>query len=434
MTIDAGFFKIIKSDCSSAFTSTLPTTCKPDTVFIDGQIKLMKADAVTSWSQFLNLQYYKTIEQSFGFGANVVVLAFDNYTYVPVSKGMTQANRSKHMPDVKFTERDSLPASMPDQWAAVMRNRTFKVKVIKYVLQCVKTWFEAKFEAAQVSGDATWMNRTLVLDFVDEPIVLGKNITNPITAELAVGRGECDIKAFNWLEESKRMMIYSTDGDYLPISLLQLQKHNKQCEILLYRIETSLPSMKKKKRVRDDQKLQSKFQKEFVHINTIYDWICTAVPSRKTSSINQFCCIIAMCGCDFAMNLPQLGPKRLWQIRHLFRNLDLTSNVFLTLAISLAYTHYFVQKNPPIPASDDGADNMPQCLAHLGNTLHKITLNTRNNRLVAQMWSSPRVCAHALNVLWVLQYWDLLQAHANPHASSWGYAIDAKGRTQFEAV
>ena len=223
MTIDAGFFKIIKGECASAFVNDLPTTNKPDTVFIDGQIKLMKADAVRTWSSFLHLQYYKTIEQSFAFGANTVVLAFDNYDFVPASKGMTQANRSKHMPQVDFSAHDDLPSTLPENWSVVMRNRTFKVKVIKYILRCVQNWFEAKYEAGMASHDAVWCNRTLVLDFV-EPIILGKAIVNPITTEMNNGRGECDIKAFNWLKSSSRMLVYSTDGDYLPIALLQIQK------------------------------------------------------------------------------------------------------------------------------------------------------------------------------------------------------------------
>jgi hypothetical protein len=59
----------------------------------------------------------------------VVVLGFDDYTYVPTSKTMTQVKRNKQVPAMKFAEGDSLPAYMPNDWGAAMRNRTFKVKV-----------------------------------------------------------------------------------------------------------------------------------------------------------------------------------------------------------------------------------------------------------------------------------------------------------------
>ena len=43
MTIHADFVKILKNECPDAFTRTLPAQQAPDTVFIDGQVKLMKA-------------------------------------------------------------------------------------------------------------------------------------------------------------------------------------------------------------------------------------------------------------------------------------------------------------------------------------------------------------------------------------------------------
>lgn len=440
MTIDSGFFKIIKRECASAFVSDLPMTMKPDTVFIDGQIKLMKADAVRTWSSFLHLQYYKTIEQSFGFGASTVVLAFDNYEFVPVSKGMTQANRSKSMPRIDVCASDDLPSTLPENWSVLMRNRTFKVKVINYILRCVQNWFEAKYEASLASHDAVWGNRTLVLDFA-ETIVLGKSIENPITAEMNVGRGECDIKAFNWLKSCERMLVYSTDGDYLPIALLQIQKfalsnadtRNYLPDVWLFRIETKVASNTTSKRKRVDGSFQSKFQKEFVHVNAIYSWIQDVFPSTKTTAVNQLCCLIAMCGCDFAMNLPQLGPQRLWQIRHLLRHVDLTDKDSVVLAISVAYQHSFSQKNPRLMTERDCTPE--GSIQHLNFTLQKIS-RASNKRLASQIWSTERICAHACNVLWVIQYWNLLQAHIHPHnePGAWGYVVDAKGRTQFAAV
>jgi hypothetical protein len=102
MTIHSDFFKIVKEDCGHAFTDAPPLT--PDVVFIDGQVKLMKADAITSWELFYSVQFYLTVEKCFALGAHTVVLAFDDYDHVPSSKAMTQAKRAKMRVDYDFAQ------------------------------------------------------------------------------------------------------------------------------------------------------------------------------------------------------------------------------------------------------------------------------------------------------------------------------------------
>ncbi len=68
---------------------------RPDTVFIDTQVKLMKAAHIDTWGVFFAVQFFKTIENGFALGTSKVVLAFDNYKYVPASKTMTQVKRAK---------------------------------------------------------------------------------------------------------------------------------------------------------------------------------------------------------------------------------------------------------------------------------------------------------------------------------------------------
>jgi hypothetical protein len=93
MTINADFFKIIKEGCPNAFSEQAPS--KPDIVFIDGQVKLMKAAHVDSWGLFFAIQFFKTIENCFALGASTVILRFDDYRHVPSSKNMTQVKRSE---------------------------------------------------------------------------------------------------------------------------------------------------------------------------------------------------------------------------------------------------------------------------------------------------------------------------------------------------
>ena len=54
MTIDAGWVKLLKKGAPHAFTARRPFA--PAAVFIDGQIKLMKSDAIRTWETFLKYQ------------------------------------------------------------------------------------------------------------------------------------------------------------------------------------------------------------------------------------------------------------------------------------------------------------------------------------------------------------------------------------------
>jgi hypothetical protein len=64
-------FKLLKEECPHAFGDKTPVC--PDTVFIDGQVKLMKAAQVDTWSVFFAVQFFKTIENGFALGASTVV-------------------------------------------------------------------------------------------------------------------------------------------------------------------------------------------------------------------------------------------------------------------------------------------------------------------------------------------------------------------------
>ncbi len=57
MTIHSDFFKLAKEGCAQAFTEAAPK--RPDVVFIDGQVKLMKADAIDSWPLFFRIQFFR---------------------------------------------------------------------------------------------------------------------------------------------------------------------------------------------------------------------------------------------------------------------------------------------------------------------------------------------------------------------------------------
>lgn len=448
MTIHSDFFKIVKDACGSAFTAESPVT--PDTVFIDGQVKLMKSEHVTSWSLFFSVQFFKTIEAGFAMGARTVVLGFDDYEHVPASKGMTQAKRAKHKLSYEFAQTSALPSAMPEDWGAAMANRTFKVKVIGKVLEVTRAWFERKLQ-----HDALFAERTLVLDYRGVPAVLGKASAvhafvaarDWTTPPHAVGRGECDIKAFTWASTSRCLCIFSTDGDYLPLALLHGVSAPAACRVVLHRMVTQTESVACRKRksmcggtagaLQDRASAPQKRVYEFVCVSAIARWLPSVFPSKAVHPVTQFCALVALCGCDFTRNLPRLGPRTLWKLRHQLQNTDLTNPGQIVCALSIAYHDLLVKKNvmPPGVANSRSslqAMSTESAGAAYGDVICRILRDQKvSPRIKEQLWPEKRALAHALNSVWTMHYWTRLHEAPDPHAEDFGYVRDGKGRTAF---
>ena len=175
MTIKADWIKILKRANDEAFTTRIPS--RPYVAFIDGQIKLMCGAHIASWFQFFTAQFVSTIDQGFAAGAEVVVLGFDDYAFVPSAKNMTQAKRVKFIPTVEFGEHEELPQEFPDNWMDSIKNRAFKAKVIAFIVCNVRRHYA--LETA----------RTVVIDWRGPPEVIGKTIALPamFAGEAAAG-------------------------------------------------------------------------------------------------------------------------------------------------------------------------------------------------------------------------------------------------------
>lgn len=464
MTIHADFVKILKENNIEAFSDKLKF--KPDLVFIDGQVKLMKAESINTWPTFLNVQFFSLIDKCFQWGADTIVLGFDNYNHVPVSKTMTQIKRNKHVPDFKFNHTDELPTYMPSDWNSAMRNRTFKVKVIEKILRETKLWFTARQKS-----EITLENKCLIFDFYGVPEVIscfhhdkilnfiGSREWDTYHSKENVGRGECDIKAFTWMSISKVMLIVSTDGDYVPLGLLQMLKqhetnqvditmetdavkqNNECCKIILYRMTTQINTCKK--RDRDDNNINENGKKkrtyEFVFLPLIATFLQDCFPSTVQHPIRQFCSMVASCGCDFAMNLPRVGPRTLWKFASKIEHLNLSCKEDLMFALAIVYDNVF--KINHFKKSDTnfnismGFDNTSYVCSEYNNIMMKIKSNkTLSTKVKDSLWNIERAWAHSKNIIWTFKYWSELNCCPLPHSEDFGYILDNKNRTHFAAV
>jgi hypothetical protein len=131
MTINTEWVSILKISHPAAFKQSMPVV--PVSWFVDGQIKLMKTAWITTWENFFKMQFVHTIDHALDSGAQVVIMGFDDYTHVPVCKGMTQRKRNKLVQTFAYDSAKGLPDAPPQDWNTAMSNRTFKVAVIQFI-------------------------------------------------------------------------------------------------------------------------------------------------------------------------------------------------------------------------------------------------------------------------------------------------------------
>ncbi len=417
MTINSEWVSILKSSHPAAFKESLPTV--PVSWFVDGQIKLMKAAWITTWDVFFRMQFVKTIDRAFENGAQVVIMGFDDYTHVPECKGMTQRKRNKTAQEFSYDSSQGLPGAPPQDWNAAMRNRTFKVAVIQFIVKNIKLHYK-KYE------------KTVIVDWVGVPCVLGRQLSEDgrslpdCVLDASSKRGECDIKAFAWTVWGPTM-IESTDGDFVPLALLQTQADpNKR--IFLERMLTRVS----KKRTADGH---TKRQMEFVDISSLQQHVCTLLP-RHAHPVQTLAILIALTGCDFCNSMPVIGPAKLWAARHLFRNIDVCTEAGALATISHAYTKNFAGRagttNPSdITASSSSSeralDVYHSTAAHIQCNFD-ISAQTRD-----RIWSATHMRNHVRNAMWtVLEYWSRLDQYSDPTLADHGYHKDSRGVCHFK--
>ena len=427
MTIDSGWTKIIKEAAPDAFTSTIGV--KPHTVFIDGQINLMKADYINTWKLFIDKQFTDKIRAAFALGARVVVLAFDNYRYVPTAKNMTQLQRSRNVPVLQFCDADDLPPVLPENWAGAMRNRTFKTKVAAFVAQNMRIMFK------------DMLHTTLLIDLNETVEQVGAPYElPPLLSDATARRGECDIKAFSYLSEHGPLLIQSTDGDFIPLALLQMQQHladsDKLPQVYLYRMRTTLD--KDKKRPAEGR---SRREYEYVCMSRVLSWVQAELAFLE-NPVHAFAALVATTGCDFCMNLPHLGPKSIWSVRHAFTALDLRQPQDLLVAISRAYhqqhkARLALGQPARVPPAGPG-DDLLATLAAAGAQYDVLSGSIKRCSRIAQrtrdsIWGEARMTAHVKNTLWTVQYWVQIHDFEDPLRADYGYTLE-RGRCCFASV
>jgi hypothetical protein len=161
---------------------------------------------------------------------------------------------------------------------------------------------------------------------------------------------------------------------------------------------------------------------EFVDAGALLQYLARELPHTDTPAV-FFGTLVAMTGCDFCMNLPALGPSKLWAARAKLRGNPLRECAHIVTALVVVYQQFVQSKCAGVRPEDIRAIADTQSAARVYGQLHASALRylalAPNTKAV--LWAADRVLAHACNVLWTLQYWTLLHAAPDPLSGNFGF-------------
>jgi len=422
MTINSNWLKIWKAEARGAFQASPPFV--PTVVFIDGQIKLMKPTSIKTWDLFLVCQFVNGIRKHFDSGAQVVVLAFDNYQHVPVCKGMTQHKRNKKVNSFAFANGECLPPIIPDNWEDAIRNRLFKSRVIDYV----KTNL---FKHLSLTS-----NQRLIIDHNCNPLVhLPNGTCHDFELPHKGLKGESDVK-FTSYTHLGDMLIDAIDGDYVPMSMVHLENLVKSGtpeaglpQISIYRMRTNIDKIPV-----PNPSTVPKY--EYLHVNKMAQVLCDDV-FRHCPTCRNACTILAaftiITGCDYTQGLPTIGPQRVWSnrasITPLLTGLAGTAEshdkdvALLSLASAVLYAMVYEKRvTVRVNQSAYSSLTLPQLDSEHERVINGIrgcenmTEGTR-----AKLPTAVYLRSNSRNSLWTLHYWNADPDHPDPYSNTFGY-------------
>lgn len=295
MTIERQWFEIMKTEVPDAFQDQLTDAEKelPKAAFMDGQIKLMGMVSEYEWQPFLLKQFVQPLLSFFEMNATTVVLAFDDYEYVPRAKFMTQAKRRKNLDPYAYTAESSFPNKPPEPWDSAMGNRLFKAAVIQWILDELK---QKLIIPSGVSVIVDWKGDHC-LHWVSEDNVI---------VEIPIARtktGEADIKFLQWCKKLQMpMVVEAIDGDFVPIALA-----TEKPGIFIRRYKVL--------RVQGEP-----LSFEWVNIDILRIGMKHALQQMSTRllhcwpgwEIDCLLTMIGMTGTDYTRGIPWVGPKKVW--------------------------------------------------------------------------------------------------------------------------
>lgn len=429
MTIDSSWILSFKEEAPEAFTDHIPF--RPRAVFCDGQIRLMRGSTqdLLTWDDYIWKQFYYPVSDFFrSHGAEVVILAFDDYSRVPEAKCMTQLKRRRHIAKIECLEREPLPPVCPSgiRWEQCIANRTFKAKVIAQVIHVLPRLLKLQ------------PHQRLIIDYTGCPIQYTPNGQDGYTeTELShlCPLGEADIKFPRYAEIYRDLLVDSVDGDSIPIALVHHENSFRDLtmgsmssddlqdappRVCIYRITTRLAEDKaiakqnKEAAKKDPEAPTPKVTRrtfEYVNIPLLYETlrtVCAQCLGRVRSHshdghmMRMLLALIGLTGTDFTRQMPQVSGKTVFAfLPDIYQSLMLSFDTsagqldvqFATnkLVVGIYASKFSSHIKSPMPTL--------QCLL---DTLHSTKLSLKT---LTSLPSVAQISCTVKNVNWVLSYW-----------------------------
>ena len=391
--------ELLRTEASSAFTYGECPEKGLQVGFIDGQIKLMKAESIQTWADFLYSGFTATIMRHFEvYGCRTVVLAFDDKRYVPKAKAITQSKRREGVQIIQFGEGDVLPNEVPQLWKESIMNAWFKHRVIELV-------------CANVPRLVTLPDGcTLIVDWETTTEYVYRSGHDAEVREMeSAPIGEADLKVTRWMRKfSKSMLVEATDGDYIPITLgLKVAGWNEPVVILKSWNAIKGP--------------------EFVSIDSIHSFLIKrfrrAGGGGTTDGweIKLFILLLGLSGTDFTRNLPLVSPQKMWSSLPLIAQtfaMDGETTVDIAQGkriVELLYAEAF-------PKHID-----PYIRRSVWSQAQASKLGARNKALIP---TDARIICTLRNVNFLFAYW--LTFEPPRQIEGFGFRIDANGQVQWD--
>jgi hypothetical protein len=443
MTIDTQWLSCFKSECREAFTEKC--RFKPAAVFSDGQIRLMQTGSpgLQTWDDYIYNRFIRYYAQ-FLKQADTLIIAFDNYQYVPTAKCMTQTSRRKHIPCIPFSSHSPLPCMVPqgEQWIQHISNRAFKMRVIELIILRLPYLLLSKNPS-----------KTIIIDY-ETPIKYTAstqdhrhfNIEQEALTDYAP-LGEADVKFCRWCDEYRNVIVDSIDGDSVPIALMHheitLNRELIPPRVSIYRMqvkdEDEKTAQRKKAPTTKTKERQPRVY-EYLDIYLLYQSLMTCirqtigrtecVPSHRGHEVRMIISLITLTGTDFTRHLPQLSARSVWDMlvalwMPLVMSYDpLQSQFKLEPTMHCLITRIYHTKFHKHVRPENG---MSYPLTHHDLLHSKISQRTKDS-----LASQERIQTTIKNCNWVLQYWLCENKPPDPISQQFGYAKTHDNKVNYE--
>jgi hypothetical protein len=440
MTIDSSWILSFKEEAPEAFTNHIPF--RPRAVFCDGQIRLMRGgtDELLTWDDYIWKQFYFPVSKFYRtHGAEVVILAFDDYSRVPEAKCMTQLKRRRHLAKIECLEREPLPPVCPcgARWDQSIANRTFKAKVIAHVIHVLPRLL--RLEAHQ----------RLIIDYAGSPTEYTPNPEGGYTETLLshlCPLGEADIKFPRYAEIYRDVMVDSVDGDSIPIALIHHEAALRDLtmgsmrsadlsdappRVCINRITTRLAEDKAavKQEAKDTGSKITKRTYEFVNIPLLYENLYTVCAqclgrvqsySHDAHMMKMLLALIGLTGTDFTRQMPQLSGKTVFNYLP-----DIYQSLMLSFDTATGQLDIPFATNKLVAGiySAKFSSHIKTPHATLQSIFDTLSTSKLSQRTLTSLPTVAQISCTIRNVNWVLNYWSDPTRAPSPTALLNGAAV-----------